>query len=63
MIDHLPSSAAKYKHGIRMPVLVGLGEYDWVWQGIRSTVEAFCMDFVNAPSIEAVRVEGRAACD
>ncbi|KAK4550335.1 hypothetical protein LTR36_003302 [Oleoguttula mirabilis] len=45
MMGPWPAASAKYKAGVKIPVLVGLGEYDWVWQGTRESVERFCTGF------------------
>ncbi|KAK0954051.1 hypothetical protein LTR91_023515 [Friedmanniomyces endolithicus] len=53
-----PQHASKYKAGVEIPILYALGEYDWVWQGSKRNVDAFCKGFVNAPRIEGAVVAG-----
>ncbi|TKA76319.1 hypothetical protein B0A55_04201 [Friedmanniomyces simplex] len=53
-----PQHAAKYKAGVKLPILYALAEYDWVWQGNQRNVEAFCRGFVHAPRVEGGVVEG-----
>jgi len=53
-----PQNSAQFKASITLPILYGLGEYDWVWQGTKRNVEAFCAGFVNAERVEGACVEG-----
>ena len=53
-----PKSAKDYKARVKIPVLYGLGQYEWIWQGTKSNANSFCAEFSAAPRVEGGVVEG-----
>jgi hypothetical protein len=58
MVGTWPNNKKKYMQGVKIPVLYGMGEYDFVWKSKREDVEGFAKKFLNAPRVDAASVEG-----
>ncbi|KAG9602050.1 5-methyltetrahydropteroyltriglutamate-homocysteine methyltransferase, partial [Aureobasidium melanogenum] len=48
---------SQYKSAVRIPVMYGHPEYDWVWQGSKRNIDAFLKDFTNAPRVEGAVIQ------
>ena len=53
-----PIGRPAYQQGVKIPVLYGLGEYEWIWKASREKVDLFCGEFSSAPRVEGACVEG-----
>ncbi|KAK3048969.1 hypothetical protein LTR09_009623 [Extremus antarcticus] len=49
---------ARYKAAVKIPVLNGLGEFDYIWNGTKENADSFCSDFTSCPRLESAVVEG-----
>lgn len=49
---------ATYAEGIRVPVLYGIGEHDWLWQGTTEHVKEFGAFFTSSSGFEGSVVPG-----
>ena len=58
MVGMWPNAKQTYKAAVRMPILYGLGEYDWIWQGTKENVDLFCNEFTASPRVEGALVHG-----
>lgn len=48
---------AAYKADVRIPVLYGLGEHDWIWKSDKEDMDTICAEFTNSPRVEGAVVK------
>ena len=51
------NSKQAYKAAVKIPVLYGIGEFDWIWIATKENVDLFCSEFTSAPRIEGALIE------